>query len=283
VFEQNFSGSCATEQGHWVVTNGGGLLRYNGQDWVLVDSTLRTLVSATCDASTLYAVGPVGAVLIVDDRARSINAWDVSLQDLRGVAAIPQGAMVVGTQGEVLLLSGGTWQPYASGITEDLNAIVAFGLQSAWVVGTQGVSYRLEPAGWRLVKTGVDVTLRAIAAPRVQAAIAVGDGGTILALSGLTWSKIDSGIDTPLAAVAVAGSTAWAVGENGVVLAIDGALASPATPAAPTVERVDIGTKCALTSVFARGQDIWITGSSGARSGVWRLRDRKVADRWGAC
>jgi hypothetical protein len=73
------------------------------------------------------------------------------------------------------------------------------------------------------------------------------------------------------------------VGENGVVLAIDGALASPATPAAPTVERVDIGTKCALTSVFARGQDIWITGSSGARSGVWRLRDRKVADRWGAC
>jgi hypothetical protein len=286
VFFQQLSAGCATDQGLWVVANGGALLRYNGKDWTQVDSTLRTLTNASCDSGTMYAVGPVGAVLIVDDRARSINSFDVTVEDLRAVAAMPQGMMVVGTQGMVQLLLGGTWQPYASGIEEDLNGLVVFSVDSAWIVGSKGVSYRLEPAGWRPVKTGVDVTLRAIAGPNVKTAVAVGDGGTILTLSGDAWTKVESGIDTPLRAVAAVGSSAWAVGDGGVVLSVDGALAVPgsAIPAKPTaVSRIDIGTTCRLTSVFALFQDIWIVGSRGGVSGVWRLRDGKVAERWGEC
>lgn len=286
VFFQQLSAGCATEQGLWVVANGGALLRYGGKDWTQVDSTLRTLTNASCDAGTLYAVGPVGAVLIVDDRARSINSFDVTVEDLRAVAAMPQGAMVAGTRGMVMLLSGGTWHPYASGIEEDLNGLIVFGVESAWMVGSQGVSYRLEVAGWRLVKTGVDVTLRAIAGPNVQTAVAVGDSGTILALSGLTWTSVESGVDTPLRAVAAVGSTVWVVGDGGVVLTVDGALVVPgsAIPPKPTVvNRVDIGTTCRLTSVFARDQDMWIVGSQGGVSGVWRVRDGKVAERWGEC
>jgi hypothetical protein len=286
VFRQTLSSGCATEQGLWVVSNGGGLVRYNGKDWTQVDATLRTLTQTSCDAGTLYAVGPVGAVLILDDRARQIDAFDVTLDDLRGVAAMPQGAMAVGTHGAVMLLLGGTWQPYASGIEEDLNALVVFGLQSGWAVGSQGISYRLEVAGWRPVQTGVDVALRGIAGPSAQSVVAVGDGGTILALSGLTWSKVESGIDTPLRAVAVAGSRVWTVGDDGVVLTVDDALVAPGTsiPAKPTVvNRVDIGTTCSLTSVFAVGQDVWIIGSRAGVSGVWRLRDGKVAERWGEC
>jgi hypothetical protein len=286
VFRQTLSSGCATEQGLWVVSNGGGLVRYDGKDWTQVDGTLRTLTNTSCDAGTLYAVGSVGAVLILDDRARQINAFDLTVEDLRAVAAMPQGAMVAGTQGTVMLLLGGTWQPYASGIEEDLNGLVVFGLQSGWAVGSQGVSYRLEVAGWRPVKTGVDVSLRAIAGPSAQAAVAVGDGGTILALSGLTWSKIESGIDTPLRAVAAVASMVWVVGDNGVVLTVDSALVIPGSqiPAKPTVvNRVDIGTTCMLTSVFAQGPDIWIIGSRDGASGVWRVRDGKVAERWGQC
>src|SRR5439155_10748263 len=130
-------------------------------------------------------------------------------------------------------------------------------------------SYRLEVAGWRPVKTGVDVTLRAIAGPNIGTAVAVGDGGTIVALSGLTWTKVESGVDTPLRAVAAVGSTAWAVGDGGVVLTVDGAFVLPgvAIPAKPAVvDRVDIGTTCSLTSVFAHGQDVWIGGSRGGVS-----------------
>ena len=107
-----------------------------------------------------------------------------------------------------------------------------------------------------------------------------------IALSGLTWTKVESGVDTSLRAVAAVGSTAWTVGDGGVVLTVDGALVTAGTsiPAKPTVvTRVDIGTTCSLTSVFARGQDIWIVGSRGGVSGVWRLRDGKVAERWGEC
>jgi hypothetical protein len=286
VFQQTLSSGCATDQGLWVVSNGGGLVRYDGKDWTQVDGTLRTLTHASCDAGTLYAVGPVGAVLILDDRARQINAFDLTVEDLRAVAAMPQGAMVAGTLGTVSLLLGGTWQPYASGIEEDLNGLVIFGLQSGWAVGSQGVSYRLEVAGWRLVKTGVDVSLFAIAGPSAQAAVAVGDGGTLLAVSGITWTKIESGVDTALRAVTAVGPVAWVVGDAGVVLSVDGAFAVPgsAVPAKPTVvDRVDIGTTCTLTSVFAQGPDIWIIGSRAGASGVWRLRDGKVAERWGVC
>jgi hypothetical protein len=284
VFRQQLSSGCATAQGIWVVSDGGALIRYDGKHWVQIDPTLRTLTQASCDARTLYAVGPVGAVLIVDDLARSINAFDVTLSDLRGVAAMPTGAMTSGVGGTVLLLHGGTWQPYAAGIEEDLNALLVFGLESAWAVGSEGVSYRLEVAGWREVKTAVDVTLRAIAGPNVQTAVAVGDGGAITALRGATWSKIESGVQVPLRSVAAVGAIAWIVGDDGVVLAIDGAFPSPAIPPRePTVERIDLRTTCALTSVFAQGQDVWIVGSSGGRGGVWRLRDKRVAERWGEC
>ena len=286
VFRQTLSSGCATEQGLWVVSNGGGLVRYNGKDWIQVDGTLRTLTQTSCDAGTLYAVGPVGAVLILDDRARQIQSFDVTLEDLRGVAAMPDGAMAVGTQGAVMLLNGGTWQPFALGLEEDLNAVVVFGLQSGWMVGSQGISYRLEVAGWRPVKTGVDVTLRGVTGPSAQTVVAVGDGGTILALSGLTWSKIDSGVETPLRSIVMVGPTAWIVGDDGVVLSVDGALAVPGSqiPAKPTVvNRINIGTTCSLTSVFVVDQDVWIIGSHGGESGIWRLRDNKVAERWGEC
>jgi hypothetical protein len=74
------------------------------------------------------------------------------------------------------------------------------------------------------------------------------------------------------------------VGADGVVVAVEDALASPGVPPKPPVAaRVEIGTTCTLTSVFALGQDVWIVGASGGRGGVWRVRDKKVAEKWGEC
>lgn len=283
VFRQSLTGACATGQGLWVVTNGGGLLRYDGEHWTQIDGTLRTLTAASCDAGTLYAVGPVGAMLIVDDRLRQITSFDVTLADLIGVAAMPEGAMAVGTAGTVMFLSGGSWQEYARGLEEDLYGIVAFGPQSAWVVGSQGATYRLEAAGWRPVPTGVTVVLRAVSGTGPQSAVAAGDGGTLLAFDG-TWKPVESGVTTNLRAIARVGSTWWIVGDDGVVLTVDGLFVSAAIPAKPTVvTRVDIGTTCALRSVFVNGSDIWVVGSTGSRGGVWRLRDGRVGEKWGDC
>lgn len=282
VFRQSLTGACGTEQGVWVVTNGGGLLRYDGQDWTQVDGTLRTLTQASCDTGALYAVGPVGAVLIIDDRARSISAFDVTMADLFGVDAMPQGAMAVGSQGMVMLLSGGSWQVYAQGIQEDLNAIVAFDQQSAWVVGAFGASYRLESAGWRPVPTDVTVALRAVTGTGPQSAMAAGDGGTLLIFDG-TWKPIDTGVTADLRSIARLGSVTWIVGDGGTVLTLGVAGGDPARLAIAPLGRLDLGTTCDLRSVFVSGPDVWVVGSTGARGGVWRIRGDKVAERWGEC
>ncbi|MDP9251464.1 MAG: hypothetical protein M3O80_00530 [Chloroflexota bacterium] len=282
VFRQTLSSGCATEQGLWVVANGGGLVRYDGKDWTQVDGTLRTLTNTSCDAGTLYAVGPVGAVLILDDRARQIQSFDVTLEDLRGVAAMPQGAMVVGTQGTVMLLLGGTWQPYANGLAEDLNAIVVFELQSAWVVGEQGISYRLESAGWRPVPTGVTVDLRAVGGTGPQQAWAVGDGGTFLIFDG-TWKPVQTGVTANLRAIARLGGALWIVGDAGTVLILDAAGGDHTQPRTVPPTQFDLRTTCDLGSVFVVGPDVWIIGGRGGVSGVWRIRDGKVAERWGEC
>ena len=282
VFRQSLTGACATQQGIWVVTNGGGLLRYDGKDWTQIDGTLRTLTAASCDAGTLYAVGPVGAMLIIDDRLRQITSFDVTLADLFGVAAMPEGAMAVGSAGTVMLLSGGSWQEYARGLEEDLAGIVAFNLQSAWVVGAQGASYRLEAAGWRPVPTGVTVALRAVSGTGPQSAVAAGDGGTLLAFDG-TWKPIESGVTTNLRAIVRVGSREWIVGDAGTVLILDAAGADSTRPGIRPVKKFDLGTTCDLRSVFVSGQDVWIVGSTGFRGGVWRIRGETVAERWGAC
>jgi hypothetical protein len=61
LFHEPLSGGCATSSAVWVVTNGGGILRYDGTSWSRVDTTLRALVRAACAREVAYAVGLVGS------------------------------------------------------------------------------------------------------------------------------------------------------------------------------------------------------------------------------
>ena len=201
------------------MTNGGGLLRYDGKDWTLIDSTLRTLTAASCDEGTLYAVGPVGAMLIVDDRLRQITSFDVTLADLFGVAAMPEGAMTVGSEGTVMFLSGGSWQDAHAGSKRTCTASSHSVPSRRGSLGRQGASYRLEVAGWRPVPTGVTVALRAVAGTGPQSAVAAGDDGTLLGFDG-TWKPIETGVTTNLRAIARFGGMTWIVGDGGTVLTL---------------------------------------------------------------
>lgn len=270
VFRQRLAGGCATADNVWVVSDGGTLIRYAGRDWEQVDATLRSLVRAACDDRGLIAVGPAGGVLLVDESAQTVSSVYLGVEDLWGVAVTAEGDLVTGANGEVQLLAGGSWQPFAEGIRTDLLAIAAFSLRSAWAVGAGGASYRLEPAGWRAVPTGVQAALRAVAATAVTDAVAVGDAGTVLRFDGTGWRTAESGVSTTLRDVIVAPAL-WIVGDGGVVLTGE------------PLRRLDIGTSCDLRAVFAKGQDVWIVGSAGSRGGVWRLRGGAVAEKWGVC
>lgn len=271
VFRQPLITGCASDDATWVVSDGGGIGRFDGSSWALIDPTLRSLVGASCSAEGLVAVGPAGRVLTIDDRVRSLRADDLGIFDLFGISLLPEGALVVGADGAVLLQTSSGWQPYARGLTGDLFAVVAFTPHSAWTVGSSGASYRLEDAGWRQFATGTTATLRGLAASSPNEAIAAGDGGTLLRFDG-RWRPLDSGVKSDLRAAVRVGGVTYVAGDAGVLLAVQG----------NDVSRIDLTTTCNLRGLFAKGSDLWIVGSTGTKAAVWRRAGDKI-ERWGGC
>jgi len=271
VFEQPLSSGCATGEDVFVVSNGGGIGWFDGKRWQLIDSTLRSLVSAACTRDTLLAVGGAGRVLTIDDIAKTIRADDVGIYDLNAISILPDGALVVGEQGNVQRQTAAGWIQFAQGLSEDLFGVVGFSGSSAWAVGSGGVSYRLETAGWRPFETGTSAALRTVTGASASDAIAAGDDGVLLRFDG-RWRPLESGVKSTLRASARAGGATYVTGDGGVVLKVTGA----------DVTRVDLGTSCAVTGVFGRGAEMWFVGSEGLHSGVWRRIGDKI-DHWGTC
>ena len=277
LFHQPLSAGCGTKDAVWLVTNGGGLMRYDGQDWSQVDGTLRSLTNVACSPSAAYAVGLLGAVLIADDQSRQIRSTDISTQDLFGVSLLPDGALMVGSNGTVFVLDNGDIQVFAQGIDETLYGVVSFSLDSAWAVGDAGITYRLDQRGWNPVGSGQAKPLRAVAATTSSSPVAVGDGGIVVAWAGGKWNPMRSGVDVDLHDVIVEPGL-WIVGDHGTLLT------KPAAQDA-ALARVDLRTECDLVSVFARKDEVWVVGRAGFGGAVWQLRaaDGSLIHKWGAC
>lgn len=274
VFKQPLTAGCATDDAAWVVSDGGGIGRFDRQlqRWELIDPTLRSLVAASCGPSAVLAVGPLGRLVSIDDRAKTIYPDDLGPFDANGIAVTPDGALVVGSQGMIQRQTSGGWDLYARGIDEDLFAVVGFGGKSAWAVGAAGVSYRLEDRGWVQYPTGTKEALRTVTAASPLDAIAAGDGGVLLRFDG-KWLPLESGVQYGLRASTRLGSITYVVGDGGTALAVEGTAVRPVA---------NISTTCTLRSVFAHGNEVWFVGSEGTRAGVWRQSGDRI-DRWGTC
>jgi hypothetical protein len=274
VFKQPLTAGCATDDAVWVVSDGGGIGRFDRQRqrWELVDQTLRSLVAAACTPDTVLAVGPFGRVLTIDDLAKTIRADDLGLFNPYAVSLVPDGALVVGSDGTVQRQTAAGWIPYAKGIVEDLYGVVGFAGGSAWAVGAGGVTFRLEELGWRQFETGTTSSLRTVSAASPSEAIAAGDDGVLLRFDG-SWRPLESGVKQELRASVRVGAITYVVGDRGTALAVEG----------NTVRSVaNIRTTCALRGVFVRGSEVWFVGSEGTLAGVWRQTPDRV-DRWGTC
>jgi len=284
LFAQPLSAGCATASGVWLVTNGGGLLRYDGAEWAQVDGTLRSLTNVVCSKDTVYAVGLIGTVVVVDEQARQIRATDLTTQDLYGVSTLPDGALMVGTNGSVFVLDNGDFQIFAKGIDESLYDVVSFTLESAWAVGESGITYRLDARGWNPVGSGQSKSLRAIAATSPTEALAVGDGGTVVSWGQGAWHAARSGVDTDLRDVLIEPGV-WIAGDHGTLLVTSPTPTAPSsTRADATFRRIDLRTDCDLVSLFRRGDEVWVVGRTGLSGGVWALRtDGSLIRKWGNC
>lgn len=262
---------CATADAVWVVSDGGGIGRYDGERWSFVDRSLRSLSSAACARNTMLAVGGAGRVVTADDTARTVRIDTTGLEDLNAVAILRDGSMAVGQRGIVLRQVAAGWGPYARGLEEDLFGLAAFSASSAWAVGAGGATYRLEEAGWRPVPSGVTATLRAVAGESAGDVVAVGDAGTVLRFDG-RWQRVESGFAGTFRAAAQAAGRTWIGGDGGAVY----------TVSASGAERRSIGTSCTIRGIFGRGDEVWFVGSDGTFAGVWRLAGDRL-ERWGMC
>jgi hypothetical protein len=274
VFKQPLSAGCATSDAVWVVSDGGGIGRFDRrlQHWELIDPTLRSLVAAACGNDEVTAVGSFGRVVSIDDLGKTIRADDIGVFNAYALSLMPDGALVVGSDGTVLRQTAAGWSDYAKGITEDLYGVVGFSGGSAWAVGAGGVAYRLEPAGWRPFETGTTSSLRTVAAASPTEAIAAGDDGVILRFDG-RWHALDSGVKQELRASARVGALTYVVGDSGTALVVEGNEVRPVA---------NLGTTCTLRSVFARGNEVWFVGYEGTLAGVLRKSGDRI-DRWGTC
>jgi hypothetical protein len=275
VFKQPLIAGCATDDAVWVVSDGGGIGRFDRvrQRWELIDQTLRSLVAAACTRDTVTAVGPSGRVVSIDDLAKTIRADDIGPFNPYSVALVPDGALVVGSDGNVQRQTAAGWNQYAQGITEDLYGVVGFSGGSAWTVGAGGVTFRLEPAlGWKQYETGTTSSLRTVAAASPTEAIAAGDDGVLLRFDG-SWRPLESGVKHELRASARRGPVTYVVGDRGTALMVEGNVVRPIT---------NLTTTCALRGVFVSGNEVWFVGSEGTLAGVWRQTGDRV-DRWGTC
>src|SRR5712691_643690 len=137
VFKQPLTAGCATDDAVWVVSDGGGIGRFDRllERWELIDVTLRSLVAAACSPDTVLAVGPFGRVVSIDDLGKTIHADDIGLFNAYAISLVPDGALVVGSEGSVQRQTAAGWDQYAKGIDEDLYGVVGFAGSSAWTVG----------------------------------------------------------------------------------------------------------------------------------------------------
>jgi hypothetical protein len=188
------------------------------------------------------------------------------------VSLVPDGALVVGSDGNVQRQTAAGWIPYAKGIVEDLYGVVGFSSGSAWTVGAGGVTFRLEPLGWQQYESGTTSALRTVAAGSPTEAIAAGDDGVLLRFDG-SWRPLESGVKNELRASARQGAVTYVVGDRGTALVVEGNVVRRIT---------NITTTCALRGVFVQGNEVWFVGSEGTLAGVWRQSGDRV-DRWGTC
>jgi hypothetical protein len=270
-FAQPLVAGCATERAVWIVADGGAAIRFDGTAWSSPDQTLRSLHAVACGPAAVLAVGAGGSIVRVDDERRTVHVDRSGVEDLFGLALLPDGALAVGTRGTVLRQSAADWTRIDAGIVVDLDAVAVSGT-TGWLAGGRGATYRVEGSATRTAPSGTTETIRSVAMLTPASAVAAGDGGTLIRWDGSRWAPLATGGTSALRSVALVGDTIWAVGDGGTVLNLRNA----------ETHRVDLGTSCTLRSVFPQGATTWIVGSDGLHAAAWRIGPGHT-DHWGSC
>jgi photosystem II stability/assembly factor-like uncharacterized protein len=217
----------------WIVGDNGVVLKTTntGSNWNIISTNTDINLNAVSnvDANNAWIVGDSGTILqdsggIVVSRTGSLS----TTESFRDFDFKTNTGWAVGTGGTIyqsttLGSTSPTWTLQASGTTETLHSIVAFGTSSAIVVGNGGVCRLYNGTSWATVATGTTRNLRGVTCQSSSSCWAVGDSGTILSYNGTSWSSMTTPTTRNLRDINLQSTTnIVAVGDSGTVLKWNG-------------------------------------------------------------
>jgi len=223
-----YSASFITPDEGWIVGTFGSIYYTadGGDSWVKQPTgVLVPLFSVSfADAKNGWAVGKAGTILHTTDGGLT---WKQQVSPVKkhlfAVTAVsPTVAWAVGDWGMRTATrdGGATWEDRS--LTED---IILYGIEFSdekhgWIAGEVGNLFFTQDGGqtWERHKTTTEKSLFGIYVADREHAWAVGLDGEMWQFVGDHWEQRPTGVKAALYDVAVAGSTGWAVGDNGTAL-----------------------------------------------------------------
>ncbi|WP_439643810.1 Ig-like domain-containing protein [Gemmatimonas sp.] len=207
----------------------GTMLRWNGTQW---------LPMAFPSSSSVYAIWGSGAVnVFATTRGGEILRWNGTSWALVQTTSAPLWALfgaspgeiiATGENGAVLRFNGTTFAPIASPAgTGTLSGAWLTGVSNVYAVGgnvsgTAGTASLFNGTSWSSLQVGTTSVLTSIWGPSTNDLYVTGANGSLLRFNGNTWSTIPTGTTDllwSLSAAPTANGAAFAVGQNGTVVA----------------------------------------------------------------
>lgn len=233
-----FAVSASAVGGVFAVGAFGTLIELRGAHWIqsqiaLPTSTLRSIWRAP--DGRMFAVGTGGAVSVFDGLTWKIQMTNDPSDPPRDLYSVwgfsSHEVYVAGDRGAILQYNGKKWTlmtiagPYHA--DADLRGIAGVlngdGSRTLFAAGLDSRAVRLDEKTWKDMPLGVTGDLNAVAVREDGSVLAVGNRGLLLVYQDGRFSTIESRTQENLRGV----SSRFAVGSGGIILRIEGDLASP--------------------------------------------------------
>lgn len=262
----------------YLVSQGGGIARFDGQTWYLVDDTLRSMRAVACLPGLAIAVGDGSRLVRIDPSTQTV-APELPLGDenLFAIDAIDQRTIVVaGSALTIRVFSGNRWDQIGGG-GEDRSwrATLLRSTKEIWFAGDGGLLFVFD--GKNFVDRSIEKGPTLTALSWVGNDVLVGaDDGTLYTVSASKGARVAGHAKGAVRSLVSFGTGAY-------VLADDLETFGNGTATTPSPETLNAsGLSCTLAGLFTnvRG-DLWLIARQGARVGVARYDG--IWRKWGRC
>ncbi|TMD62130.1 MAG: hypothetical protein E6I87_00245 [Chloroflexi bacterium] len=279
VWAQPIVAGCAGDAADaYLVSFGGGIARFDGQFWYLVDDTLRTLRTVTCVPGLAIAAGDGSRLVRIDPSALTVSPeLPLGAEDVYAIEALNAGSIVMaGSALTIRLFVNGHWEQIGGG-GADVQAWRAILMRSAkeiWFAGDDGSLVLFD--GKQFVDRSITKGPRFTALSPLGSDVLVGaEDGSLYTVSAAAAPHVVGHAKGAVKALAPDGTGAY-------VLADDLTRFGTATPAPRDADLAANGLSCTVINMFTnvRGE-LWLIARDGGRAGVARYDG--VWTKWGHC